>query len=160
MVTIPIHSKWKGFMKSASSKRRILYLTLSYSCVCELYINHTTNIVHTYIYIYTHRGTEYMYWMTKKSVDIGWSRLTQNVQKTNENPGTEAVLDWEAALLVLGSPLSGKTWLVHRFCQGKPPECLDKARLRGGFCSFLSLWKLRKVWGEFNKMQGILLRVQ
>lgn len=45
--------------------------------------------------------------------------------------GTEAVLDWEAALLVLGSPLSGKTWLVHRFCQGKPPECLDKVPFLG-----------------------------
>ena len=52
--------------------------------------------------------------------------------KPNDNWGTEAVLDWEAALLVLGSPWSGKTWLVHRFCQGKPPECLDKVRLRDG----------------------------
>eukprot|EP00435_Cladocopium_sp_Y103_P027991 s2149_g6.t4 len=44
---------------------------------------------------------------------------------------TEAVLDWEAALLVLGSPWSGKTWLVHRFCQGRPPECLDKVPFLG-----------------------------
>ena len=133
----------------------ILFMSVNF--IYQSYYQYCT---HTHIYIYTHRGTKYMYWMTKKSVDIGWSRLTQNIQKTNENPGTEAVLDWEAALLVLGSPWSGKTWLVHRFCQGKPPECLDKARLRGGFCSCLSLWKLRKVWGEFNKMQGIFLRVQ
>ena len=36
--------------------------------------------------------------------------------------------DWQAGILVIGSPLSGKTWLVHRFATGAFPECLDKAR--------------------------------
>ena len=51
-----------------------LYLIRMCLWIIYIYINHTTDIVHTYIY--RHRGTKYMYWMTKKSVDIGWSRLT------------------------------------------------------------------------------------
>ncbi|CAE7294208.1 RAB34 [Symbiodinium pilosum] len=34
--------------------------------------------------------------------------------------------DWQAGLLVVGGPRSGKTWLVHRFCTGGVPDRLDK----------------------------------
>ncbi|OLQ01890.1 Ribonucleoside-diphosphate reductase large subunit [Symbiodinium microadriaticum] len=34
--------------------------------------------------------------------------------------------DWQAGLLVIGGPRSGKTWLVHRFCTGSVPDRLDK----------------------------------
>ncbi|CAK9017964.1 Ras-related protein Rab-34 [Durusdinium trenchii] len=39
--------------------------------------------------------------------------------------------DWQAAILVTGSPLSGKTWLVQRFCTGHPPEGLNKVPFLG-----------------------------
>lgn len=71
------------------------------------------------------------------SLAPSWRRLAARELPSGgfvvNNPASrpDRVPKWEASVLVMGPPCSGKTWLVHRMCNGCVPGRLDSAPFLG-----------------------------